>query len=50
MKIIPYNESVLLKTGEADIDAAFQKVERLLPLPKEIKHMVLNLMTYILCM
>ena len=50
MKIIPYDESKLLKTGEGNIDAAFRKVERWLPLPRPVKHMVLNLMTYILCM
>ena len=50
MIVRDYDESVLLNTGEADIDAAFKKVEKMLPLPKAIKHMLLDLMTYVLCM
>lgn len=50
MKIIPYDESVVLKTGEKDIDKWFRFFEKILPLPKEVKKQILNLMTYILCM
>ena len=50
MKLIPYDESVVLKTGEKDIDKTFRLIEKLLPLPKEEKHAILVLMTYILCM
>ena len=31
MKIIPYDESVLLESGEGDIDKAFKRVEKLFP-------------------
>jgi len=50
MKIIEYDESVVLKTGEKDIDKWFRFFEKILPLPKEEKKAILNLMTYILCM
>lgn len=50
MKLIDYDESVVLKSGEKDIDKYFRFFEKVLPLPKEVKKQILNLMTYILCM
>lgn len=50
MKLIEYDESVVLTTGEKDIDKWFRFFEKILPLPKEVKREILKLMTYILCM
>ena len=50
MKIIEYDESVVLKTGEGDIDKWFKLFEKILPMPKEVKKEILTLLTYILCM
>ena len=50
MKIIDNDPSVVLTSGEADIDKKFKTIEKLLPLPKEVKHMVMNMLTYILSM
>lgn len=50
MKIIAYDESTLLKTGEKDIDQVFCFFEKILPMPKAVKKQILHLLTYILCM
>lgn len=50
MKIIEYDESVVLKIGEKDIDKYFRFFEKILPMPKPVKKQILNLLTYILCM
>lgn len=50
MKIIPNDESVVLKEGEKDIDKYFRFLEKVMPLPAEEKKEVLKLLTYVLCL
>lgn len=40
----------VLTTGEMDLDRYFRMFEKILPMPKQVKQGLLNLMTYVLCM
>ena len=40
----------VLTTGEMDINSYFEKFEKILPMPKQLKHGLLTLMSYVLCM